>query len=413
MTAMIGGRERPLRPSYWVGSNNQVYLYIPMAGDFWIVEKDDLFDNLVKARMSIESGWFTPESIAPLAGPVADGIAVYMDQEALTADVVAANAALAAALAGRVEIPGAVNTTALAAKIASAKAILPAFYTWDSFADLQSAIVAAETFMAVGAIAGVGVINVTYALDIAVWSLVHIDDIDRSALQAIIDVANTRLNPANDGVKEWAEHEFTAFTRKSWNAFVPLRAEALKVLVNDPKNFNQSEVNDMARRLGAADGGLLNYVLADERDCLRAAIDELIAINPLLYNGPSQKRLAEWIAWGEDRYVYASLTFIERDGIKEDIRDIIDNHLFTPVTSVNIEAAMVQTVLRGMTVNFNGKVNSGSSSETLVWAVSSDAFATVDAATGSVSILNRVGTVTLTAKCSETNVSTSIVLRII
>jgi len=65
-----------------------------------------------------------------------------------------------------------------------------------------------------------------------------------------------------------------------------------------------------------------------------------------------------------------------------------------------------------MVVNFDIVPNYGAIKKGVVWSVSNEAFATVDSQ-GTVTILNRVGTVNLTASIQGTSISHTIVLRIV
>jgi hypothetical protein len=85
-----------------------------------------------------------------------------------------------------------------------------------------------------------------------------------------------------------------------------------------------------------------------------------------------------------------------------------------PVTSIQIDAAAAQTVLRNMSIDFGLILNDGALDDPIgiSWSVSNPAFATVDDK-GNVTILNRVGTVNLTASDPDSGYSHTIVLRII
>jgi hypothetical protein len=114
----------------------------------------------------------------------------------------------------------------------------------------------------------------------------------------------------------------------SWNNFLPVRAEANNVYGNVGKNFNQADVNDIVARLRAADGALLQYMLTDERVCLRAAINSLrllSASDPTNFTVEQMSAINAGIILGEERYIYASLTFQERDAVVQELNEIAAN----------------------------------------------------------------------------------------
>jgi len=82
------------------------------------------------------------------------------------------------------------------------------------------------------------------------------------------------------------------------------------------------------------------------------------------------------------------------------------------ITSVAIKAPALVTVVRGATYTFEAEVSEGAFADILDWTVGNTTFATVNA-DGSVTILNKTGSVILTAKDPDTNISNSIILRIV
>jgi hypothetical protein len=82
-----------------------------------------------------------------------------------------------------------------------------------------------------------------------------------------------------------------------------------------------------------------------------------------------------------------------------------------PTESIKIEASATYSVKRGATISFNALLSDGDAIDFgVVWEVSNPLYATVDG--NSVTILNKTGTVILTATDSLTGYSNSIVLRI-
>jgi len=81
-----------------------------------------------------------------------------------------------------------------------------------------------------------------------------------------------------------------------------------------------------------------------------------------------------------------------------------------PIMSMAIDANPTMSVKRGEVLNLNLILNEGASADEVVWSVSNPIYATVDA--GIVKILNKTGTVTLTAKAPN-GIVYNIILRIV
>jgi hypothetical protein len=83
-----------------------------------------------------------------------------------------------------------------------------------------------------------------------------------------------------------------------------------------------------------------------------------------------------------------------------------------PVTSIRIAAMPAITVKRGETVKFDLILNEGARSDGIVWTVNNTSYATVDPVNGTVTILNKTGTVVLVATDTASGLSHSVILRI-
>jgi len=83
-----------------------------------------------------------------------------------------------------------------------------------------------------------------------------------------------------------------------------------------------------------------------------------------------------------------------------------------PITSLAIGAPAVTTVVRGSTYNFDADVNEGALTDKIVWTVNNASFAIVNN-DNSVTILNKTGTVILTATDPVNGKTNSIILRIV
>jgi len=83
-----------------------------------------------------------------------------------------------------------------------------------------------------------------------------------------------------------------------------------------------------------------------------------------------------------------------------------------PVTSIRIDAAAMVTVVRGSTYRFGVVLNDGASDEGVVWSVANPLYAIVNA-DKSITMLNKTGTVVLTATDPASNLSSIILLRVV
>ena len=83
----------------------------------------------------------------------------------------------------------------------------------------------------------------------------------------------------------------------------------------------------------------------------------------------------------------------------------------TPITSIRINANASSAVSRGATYNFKVVLNEGALDNNIVWEVNNPVYAKVGT-DGSVTILNKTGTVVLTATDPVSKLSHSIILRI-
>jgi hypothetical protein len=82
------------------------------------------------------------------------------------------------------------------------------------------------------------------------------------------------------------------------------------------------------------------------------------------------------------------------------------------ITSIAIDAPALVTIPRGAIYRFSVILNAGALDDTIVWLVSSQAFAVVHS-DGLVTIMNKTGTVLLTATDPDSGLSSSVILRIV
>jgi len=304
--------------------------------------------------------------------------------------------------------------------------------------------------------------------------------LDRDALRYALDEADRLENPENGGEKMHPLHEFTVYTRLSWRNFLAAMAEAEDVYDNVPKNYNQSEIDEMTNKLNMAMLQLAGWDMADEREELEEVLDQAKALNPASYTPEDWAVVQDWIERAEERLIYGSLTFIEMFGFIAEMRAALDDLVeigatvytvtfisqsetlstiqvvsgrkvarpddptmegytfegwmldgdefdfgtaiaqdvtlvaewkLIPVTSLRINAAIIETVARGWRYNFGVILNEGAIDKNVVWTISHPGLASVDEA-GNVTIFERTGTVVLLATDTVNNISHSITLRI-
>jgi len=83
-----------------------------------------------------------------------------------------------------------------------------------------------------------------------------------------------------------------------------------------------------------------------------------------------------------------------------------------PITSIQINAPLLTTVVRGETYRFRVTLNEGAVDDDIGWSVNYPTYATVNS-DKSVTILRITGAVILTAKDPDSGLSHSIVLRVV
>lgn len=151
--------------------------------------------------------------------------------------------------------------------------------------------------------------------------------LDKSALLDALNRSDQKDNPANTSEQLWKEHEYTQYTRKSWNAFTVVQEKSRKVYNNDPKVPTQIEINIAASELNGAIAALLPYNICDERKPLEEVIAQAKEYKnvPKQYTEESFKELQDKIELAQERLKDESLTFLARDGMIKDLETAIAN----------------------------------------------------------------------------------------
>ena len=304
-------------PHYFAGiPAYTTYFYIPAPNENTGVDKTPLFEKITEATDRIETGLYTQESVDALKAILPNAVAVYQSAETTEEQLNDAIAELQAGIEKLAVIP--VEITKLQEQVDEADKAAEVDYTPESYAFLRGKIAEALAYKDGGNYTDAETAEHIFAVQSAMKSLVALN---RDALKEALDKAAGLDNPKNEGEKLWAEHEYTTYTRKSWNEFKATEASAGKVFANDPKVPTQSEIDEAVSGLNKAMDALLPYNLCDEREPLAEAIAQAKEYKnePKKYSEKSFQALQEAITIAEERLGYASLTFPERDGVIGDL----------------------------------------------------------------------------------------------
>lgn len=308
-------------PHYFAGiPAYTTYFYIPAPNENTGVDKTPLFEKITQASARIGSGMYTEESAEALQAVLKEALAVYQSDEVMEADM---KAALASVDAGTQKLEAnPIDIAKLQEKLAEARKAEEVDYTPETYGKLNELVVAATAYLSGTGHTDTMTANYIFDIDYAINALV---ELDRDALRTILNDAMKIGNPRNEGEKLWAEHEYTVYTRKSWNAFLEAQEKARKIFQNDPKVPSQKEIDDIAGELRRVMDALLPYNLCDEREPLEEVMKRATSYSndPIKYDTDTFAALQEMIEVGQDRLEYASLTFPERDGCIADLEKAI------------------------------------------------------------------------------------------
>ena len=308
-------------PHYFAGiPAYTTYFYIPAPNENTGADKTPLFVKITEALDRIDSGLYTKDSTDALQAVLKAAASVYQSAEVMETEIEAEITRIDTAMQNLEA--NAIDISKRTEKLAEVSQYKEADYTPETYAELAKAVTAADAYVkGTGHTDKLTADHIT-AINLAVGKLVKLD---RQALQTALEAASQRKNPKNEGEKLWEEHEYTQYTRKSWNSFKAAEESARKLYENDPKVPTQSEIDTATDGLNKAMDALLVYNLCDEREPLEAILKEAKAYknDSMQYDADAFANLQEMIVLGEERLEYASLTFPERDGCINDIRKAI------------------------------------------------------------------------------------------
>lgn len=313
-------------PHYFAGSPAYTtYFYIPAPEENLGVDKTPLFYKITEAADRADTGMYTEESVEALREALAATALIYQSADTTEAQLETAIALLQEKI-DSLEVVS-IDIAQLQEKLVEAGAIPEEDYTPDSYAALVGKIADAQAYVTGNVYTDKDTSEHIFGIDHAMKSLILLD---KSALEGALNSSEDKDNPPNTGAKLWKEHEFTLYTRKSWNNFRTVEENSRKVFNNDPKVPTQEEINKAADDLSKAIDALLPYVLCDEREPLAEAIAEAKEYKdvPKVYTDASFKELQDKILVAEERVGYASLTFSERDGVINELKAAAENLKF-------------------------------------------------------------------------------------
>ncbi|MEY8516903.1 beta-L-arabinofuranosidase domain-containing protein [Lachnospiraceae bacterium 29-84] len=379
-------------PHYFAGKPAYTtYFYIPASNENTGADKTPLFEKMTDAIARIDSGMYTKESTDALQAVLKEALdGVYQSDEVVESDLEAAIGRIDAGIKNLKAEK--VDLSELQNKLTEASGVKETDYTPETYGRLKDIVTAADAYCKGTTHTDQQTADYIVEIDSALKALVALD---RAALKTAIDEAAKLDNPKNTGEKLWAEHEYLTYTRKSWNAFKAYEANANKVFQNDPKVPTQQEINAAASDLNKAKDALLPYNLCDEREPLSAAIEEAKAYknDPPKYEAASFEALQKAIADGEERLGYASLTFPERDGYTNAIKEAIKGlKAIAPKPTENLVLNQASlTIYEGLQAKITVKQ---APAGTITWKTSAPKVATVS--NGTVKAVGK-GTATITA----------------
>jgi len=215
--------------------------------------------------------------------------------------------------------------------------------------------------------------------------------VDKAALQELYDANQDRVNDN--------------YSTASWNAFTSALTAAKAML--DDASATQAQVDSATTALQAAIDGLrkLFTVTFDYND--GSEVVTVIAVQGGTVARPDDPAMEGYTFEG---WMLDGDEFDFSAAIAQDITLVAEWKLI-PVTSLRINAAIIETVARGWRYNFGVILNEGAIDKNVVWTISHPGLAFVDEA-GNVTILERTGTVVLVATDTVSNISHSVMLRI-
>ena len=242
-------RGRIFQPDYYRDVNSTHYFRINIAGDADSDFKMALYQKIQEARIFSPAN-YSEASYAQLNAAITSGQNLYQDELASEALMNAQIATLNEAIKGLVATG--TDKGALGDLIHEAEAMAVTVYTWDSFANLQTALTDAKKAYE-SSMNQTEIDRHRLSLSNALRELTFASRVNKNALREHVTLARERRseqeawNVLTVKIPEhppWAPHGF--------NRLMERLAHADKVLGNTDKNYNQSEVNATAADLNGA-----------------------------------------------------------------------------------------------------------------------------------------------------------------
>jgi len=247
-TLTHGGRT--FQPDYYRDVDRTLYFRMNIVGDSDTEAKMALYSKIQEARV-LRSEGYTEASFSRVNSAITAALNVYQNDNATEAQYSTHVSALNTAIANLVS-SGFIHKDELGDFIYEAESMSANRYTWDSFANLQSALTAAKLAYA-SSTSQAEVDMHRIALSNALRNLAFQSRVNKNALREHVNLARERnaeqekwnaLAVKVPAYPPWAPHGFGRLLEQL--------VQAEKVLGNTDKNYNQTEVNTMVTDLNAA-----------------------------------------------------------------------------------------------------------------------------------------------------------------
>lgn len=235
-------------PDYFAKQHITHYYKIELLAD-----PSEALKAIVRSKVedtkAYQAANYTKKSYKPVTKAIADAGKAVAAAKLTQAETDKLTGALDAAVAGLVESRK--DVSRLETALASAKALSANDYTWDSFETLQKEIAAGDALDNASS-AQKAVDAQVKKVDDAAKALVSLSDIDRTKLVAAIRLANER----EAAQEEWMNMEkkvpdFAPWAPNGYRDMLRTLNKARNIRDNVRKNFNQSEVSEIATELNS------------------------------------------------------------------------------------------------------------------------------------------------------------------
>ena len=241
--------DMTFQPDYTLHEHSTRYCRINVVSDPDTEKRAVLLDKAAESKI-FPKEHYTEESYAAVSAAVAAAEALYQADQVSDKQIKKAVAAIDKSIAS-LQSTG-LNKEALEKAIAGAERTRERMYTWDSYANLQTAIAHAKDVCA-NSTKQTEIDIEKVALSDAMSNMVSMWDINKSKLIEALQIVKQRQT-AQDA---WNALEVKVPNHAPWAPYAYARmieqaAKAQEVMENKGKNYNQAEVDAAAGELNAA-----------------------------------------------------------------------------------------------------------------------------------------------------------------